>query len=373
MGEIMYLTKTKKKEKTKIVQKKRAYDGNHPIIQFVRYQFRKGRWIAVDDKENNPAEAPRDMSWEEYTVYDTETGIYTTPKEAEQQAQEIILAARKHQTQREKLQAKGIFMLPRNSSENTSAVPLVKGHQLEIETSFGTSFMGPSMFRESGGTDLQPMVRTAGAPASYEDTATLLDQMSPKHVSEVADVMLLDMQSTDFVPPPEDLLRKMTKAQRAAASQMEVMLANAETHKTRALRDGGKTSRAAVRMAKQTGFQFVTDPDTAPHVITRHRGNAQVRRLLASEVQHTPKKTAFAPLFPFLSPRSPSPEPPRPTEEQLLWLPVAVAIEKYMREKACERDRRLFEEEIGFEAIRKWIEHPEEMTDKDITKLFHFH
>ncbi len=375
-------------------KRKKAYRSFAPVntadgegvIQRVKYQYHGGKWNAVSDFDRGPREVPGHIPTEEGGVYDTVTGEYVSPAEAHRRAHTILEAARRHQVQRAEIAAEqGVPLPPRNRSEMYSTKPMEEG-PFKINTPFASSTARAGFFRQQGSTRKQPYIQTPGVVAHYKGQAAVIDGMPQEKRSAVVDTMGRWFAGTGTVEAPEGLLESMTKDEKAVASQMAVCIGVAEPHFTRANEDGGKMSRASVRMLQDYPAGEVLDPQKGHFMIGRTGGNKLMREAFSDEAPHTPPRgKSFAPMYPYLSPSSPSPQrrqsqaPPDETEEapltdedRQLWLSAARRIARYMENDATPRDREIFDRQIGLAAIYSWIADPGQMTRKDIRKLMQF-
>lgn len=366
-------------EKRKIT----SHIDNDGVIQRVKFQYHRGTWNPIGDLGQGPSEVPEGIPAEEDAVYDTVTQEYVSPQEAHDRAVGVISAARRHQQQRKEIaKPTGQPLPPRNRSEMYSTAPMEDG-AIAVETPFGTSTMKAGFFREKGGSRKQPLVVTPGVPRSYRDQARVMDQMPPQKRRSVFGIAERWASGTDEVEAPQDLMESMSAQEKKVASQLSVSIGMAEAHETRANPDGGKTSRAAFRMMQYYPVDDVLHPQRGADIIAHRGGNKEIREILSEEGMHTPKReTSFAPLYPFMSPISPSPVKPPALEEEreetltdeeyTLWRPAAIKIEEYMANQAAPREREYFEQQIGLETIRQWIADPRRMTEEDLGKMMQF-
>lgn len=371
--------------KKETVEKQRItpHIDNNGVIQRVKFQYHRGTWNPIGDLGRGPSEVPEEIPAEEGAVYDTVTQEYVSPREAHERAVDVISTARRHQQQRKEIERQtGQPLPPRSRSEMYSTTPMEDG-AIAVETPFGTSTMKAGFFREKGGSRKQPLVVTSGVPRSYRDQAKVMDQMPPQKRKRVFSIAERWASGTDEVEAPQDLTESMSAQEKKVASQLSVSIGMAEAHETRANPDGGKTSRAAFRMMQYFPADDVVHPARGAHIITQNKGNKKVRELLSKEEMHTPKKeTSFAPLYPFMSPISPSPVKPPALEEKReetlteeehrLWQPAAIKIEEYMVNQATPWEREYFEHQIGLATIRQWIEDPRRMTKEGLRKMMQF-
>lgn len=371
--------------KKKTAEKQRSISrlDSGGVIQRVKFQYHLGKWNAIGDFDQGPREVPEGIAAEEGAVYDTVTGEYISSRKAHDRAFDIISTARQHQQQRNEIAREiGRPLPPRNRSEMYSTTPMEAG-PIEVENPFGKSTVKAGVYREKGGPRKQPLVETPGVPRRYEDQVQVMDQMPQEKRRSVFSTVESWASGTDSVEAPKDLIESMSDQEKKVASQLAVSVAVAEAHDTRAMHDGGKTARASFRMAQYFPIGEVLHPQSGANIMARRGGNQTTREIFSDDTPHTPtRQTSLAPLFPFLSPKSPAPQRPAAMEEEgsaaltdeecQLWHPAAIKIAEYMRFRATSRERDYFERQIGLETIGQWIEDPHRMTREGLGKMKQF-
>lgn len=371
------------KRKTAEKQRNFSHLVSDGVIQRVKFQYYSGRWNAIGDFDQGSGEVPEGITAEEGAIYDTVTGEYISSREAHERAFDIISTARQHQQQRNEIaQEIGQPLPPRNRSEMYSTTPMETG-PIDVENPYGKSIVKAGVYTEKGGSRKQPLVVTPGVPRSYKDQTRVMDRMPQEKRRSVFSTVESWASGTDSVEAPKDLIESMSDQEKKVASQLAVSVAVAEAHDTRAMHDGGKTARASFRMAQHYPVGEVLHPQSGANIMARRGGNQTTREIFSDVTPHTPtRQTSLAPLFPFLSPKSPSPQRPAAMEEERsaaltdeecqLWHPAAIKIAEYMSFRATSRERDYFERQIGLETIGQWIEDPHRMTREGIGKMMQF-
>lgn len=296
-----------KPEKESVDSKKESETPkSQGVIQRVKLQYFHGHWIPISGV--GPARVPRHIPREDYGVYDTVTGLYTGPEESPEEsathaeranlharaghAKHAILHARARQKERAIASLKqGAKYKAHNKSDRFFSAKLGKKQIME------TPFKKGSLWRGWGN---QPYVHTSGAPHSYTDLVNILDQMDSETKGSVIDTMLDFMKSDTVVQAPPELMSQLTEKQQNAITQITLLLTYAETHNSRALRDGGKWIRAALRRAKDTSFKEMFDSKTGLLPIAQVGGNKQTRELFEKE-EVDEDVLEFATVDPYLS------------------------------------------------------------------------